>query len=533
MGVSKEQKRIAPITELQDLTSEAISLLVDEAQHGLVSPQTVVSQLQEKNMTLYLFFYVSSLWKGDGIEEHQGESREKLVAESKSLVDDLADLAVHLFAMYDRELLMEFLKSSTFYTFEKATQECEEKDYIPELVYLYSKTGQTKRALTLIIDRLRDVSQAVAFAKSQDDTELWNDLLDYSMDKPRFIRGLLEEVGTAINPITLVRRIPEGLEIEGLREGLSRMIKEYEIQHSISSGVARVLRGEVATAQTTLRAGQRKGVKFDIVRKPNHHIDVETSDIPTNTDGAAASEVAKEFTENATDPAPPEPGHCVGCHQPFSDHEVETLVGFGGAELTSWMYWWGVPILQFFWASFLLDTWQYGWHRYFHTNKFLYRHIHSWHHRLYCPYAYGALYNHPAEGFVLDSLGTVFAHAGSFMTTRQAILLFSITTWKTCDDHCGFALPWDPAQFLFRNNVAYHDIHHQQFGIKKNFSQPYFTHWDVILNTRMTPEQVPMKNRLRYKAGPCALVQTKDGEILATPPVVTVSAEKVAAGKQE
>jgi len=328
LRVSKEQKRIAPITELQDLTSEAISLLVDEAQHGLVSPQTVVSQLQEKNMTLYLFFYVSSLWKGDGIEEHQGESREKLVAESKSLVDDLADLAVHLFAMYDRELLMEFLKSSTFYTFEKATQECEEKDYIPELVYLYSKTGQTKRALTLIIDRLRDVSQAIAFAKSQDDTELWNDLLDYSMDKPRFIRGLLEEVGTAINPITLVRRIPEGLEIEGLREGLSRMIKEYEIQHSISSGVARVLRGEVATAQTTLRAGQRKGVKFDIVRKPNHHIDVETSDIPTNTDGAAASEVAKEFTENATDPAPPEPGHCVGCHQPFSDHEVETLVGF-------------------------------------------------------------------------------------------------------------------------------------------------------------------------------------------------------------
>ncbi|MAD81416.1 MAG: hypothetical protein CL912_00500 [Deltaproteobacteria bacterium] len=199
---------------------------------------------------------------------------------------------------------------------------------MPELVYLYSKTGQTKRALTLIIDRLRDVSQAIAFAKSQDDTELWNDLLDYSMDKPRFIRGLLEEVGTAINPITLVRRIPEGLEIEGLREGLSRMIKEYEIQHSISSGVARVLRGEVATAQTTLRAGQRKGVKFDIVRKPNHHIDVETSDIPTNTDGAAASEVAKEFTENATDPAPPEPGHCVGCHQPFSDHEVETLVGF-------------------------------------------------------------------------------------------------------------------------------------------------------------------------------------------------------------
>ncbi len=66
------------------------------------------------------------------------------------------------------------------------------------------------------------------------------------MDKPRFIRGLLEEVGTAINPIALVRRIPKGLEIQGLRDGLRRMIKEYEIQDSISEGVARVLRGEVS-----------------------------------------------------------------------------------------------------------------------------------------------------------------------------------------------------------------------------------------------------------------------------------------------
>lgn len=118
LRVSKEQKRSASIDELQELTSEAVSMLVDEAQHGLVSPQVVVSQLQEKNMTLYLFFYVKSLWKGDGIEEHQGETRERLLAESKSLVDDLADLAVHLFALYDRDLLMDFLKSSTFYTFE-------------------------------------------------------------------------------------------------------------------------------------------------------------------------------------------------------------------------------------------------------------------------------------------------------------------------------------------------------------------------------------------------------------------------------
>ena len=204
--------------------------------------------------------------------------------------------------------------------------ECEERDYIPELVYLYSKTGQTKRALFLVIDRLADVSQAISFAKEQNDTDLWEDLLDYSMDKPRFIRGLLEEVGTAINPITLVRRIPEGLEIEGLRDGLSRMIKEYEIQHSISYGVAKVLRGEVVLAQNTLRSGQRKGVKFDVVHKPKNHVDVAASDVPTNVDSTPASQTAKQFADHTH--KQPEAGHCVGCHEPFSDHETETLVGF-------------------------------------------------------------------------------------------------------------------------------------------------------------------------------------------------------------
>lgn len=172
----------------------------------------------------------------------------------------------------------------------------------------------------LIIDRLADVSQAISFAKQQGDTDLWEDLLNYSMDKPRFIRGLLEEVGTAIDPITLVRRIPEGLAIEGLREGLSRMIKEYEIQFSISSGVARVLRGEVASAQSTLRSGQRKGIKFDIPHKTHDPIDVASSNIshPGQRPAATVNHSHKVS----------EPGHCISCHEPFSEEETETLVGF-------------------------------------------------------------------------------------------------------------------------------------------------------------------------------------------------------------
>jgi sphinganine C4-monooxygenase len=52
-----------------------------------------------------------------------------------------------------------------------------------------------------------------------------------------------------------------------------------------------------------------------------------------------------------------------------------------------------------------MDKWQYFAHRYMHQNKFLYRHVHSQHHRLVVPYAIGALYNHPLEGLLLDTLG--------------------------------------------------------------------------------------------------------------------------------
>jgi hypothetical protein len=249
------------IVELEEFTYEPIILLANETCSGVIHPEMVVDQLESNNDLLFLFFYLKALWTGLG---HLDKPIEARVTEGRSMVERFADLAVQLFAEYNRDLLMELLKTSQAYTFEKATVVCERNDYIPELVYLLAKTGQMKRALFIIIDRLHDVSQAISFAKSQNDPDLWNDLLDYSMDKPKFIRGLLEEVGTAIDPVTLVRRIPEGLEIEGLREGLSRMIREHEIQYSISHGVARVLRGEVYAAMQRLRTGQRKGLRFEV-----------------------------------------------------------------------------------------------------------------------------------------------------------------------------------------------------------------------------------------------------------------------------
>jgi sphinganine C4-monooxygenase len=178
-----------------------------------------------------------------------------------------------------------------------------------------------------------------------------------------------------------------------------------------------------------------------------------------------------------------------------------------------------VPFLQFSIAIVLVDTWQYFVHRAMHMNKFLYTWLHARHHRLYVPYAYGALYNHPVEGFILDTVGTGSAYLLTGMTVRQGMAFFTAATIKTVDDHCGYHFPWDPLQHLTGNNAAYHDIHHQSWGIKTKFSQPFGTFWDRFLGTKWTGGDVSS----RYERDRIAAQKKVDADAANAPPTVTNS----------
>ncbi|KAL9044276.1 MAG: hypothetical protein Q9214_002575 [Letrouitia sp. 1 TL-2023] len=321
--VSKEQQRSATLDELEIASREPIRLLVDAAHDGIVRPEAVVQQLGKRFgiPNSYLFLYLRALWNGEtssvasepnqisrGMRKYSMMNERLAATEGKSLVSDHADTALVLFAEYDRTLLMNFLKTSQSYTLELASKICDRRNYTFELVYLLSKEGRTNQALRLIIDKIGDVSQAIAFAKEQDDPSLWDDLLDYSMDKPSFIRGLLKDVGTSIDPIKLLRRIPQGMEIQGLREGLMKMIREYELQYSISEGAARVLRSEVVAAIKERGAGQRKGIRFEIgeVRR----------------DPLAPSLIALGRKPKV------EKGRCPGCGESFIPEDPHIILSF-------------------------------------------------------------------------------------------------------------------------------------------------------------------------------------------------------------
>ena len=51
------------------------------------------------------------------------------------------------------------------------------------------RMGNCRRALQMIMEELQDVDKAIEFAKDQDDAELWENLISYSIDKPRIIQA--------------------------------------------------------------------------------------------------------------------------------------------------------------------------------------------------------------------------------------------------------------------------------------------------------------------------------------------------------
>ncbi|KDQ15510.1 hypothetical protein BOTBODRAFT_31824 [Botryobasidium botryosum FD-172 SS1] len=218
--------------------SAAITLLVDHT-HSIPIAR-VVQQLQAR--PYYLYLYLDALFEKDPY-----------------LASEFSDRQVQLYAEFAPTRLIDFLRASNYYSLEQAYSICKERDLVPEMVFLLGRMGNNRQALNLIIERLGDVHRAIDFAKEQNDDDLWEDLLRYSETKPTFIRGLLENVGAEIDPIRLIRRIKNGLEIPGLKEALIKILWDFNLQISLLEGCQTILHGDCTTLAERLRFRQTGG----------------------------------------------------------------------------------------------------------------------------------------------------------------------------------------------------------------------------------------------------------------------------------
>lgn len=49
---------------------------------------------------------------------------------------------------------------------------------------ILGRIGDTKEALELIMTELKDMHYAISFCQEHDDPDLWNDLIQHSLNKP-------------------------------------------------------------------------------------------------------------------------------------------------------------------------------------------------------------------------------------------------------------------------------------------------------------------------------------------------------------
>ncbi|KAI9283703.1 hypothetical protein BC943DRAFT_280643 [Umbelopsis sp. AD052] len=218
----------------------AVQLLIENTQ--AIPPKRVVQQLKPRPK--FLHTYLDALFRRDphlGYEFH--------------------DIQVELYADFDPAKLLDFLRASNYYSLEKAYKICEKRQLIPEMVFILSRMGNNKKALMLIIEKLRDVQRAIDFAKEQNDDDLWEDLLKYSMDKPLFIKGLLENVGTDIEPLRLIKRIPNKMEIPDLKQALLKILQDYHLQMSLRQGCEKILVSDSVQLADRMHKTQKRGVQ--------------------------------------------------------------------------------------------------------------------------------------------------------------------------------------------------------------------------------------------------------------------------------
>lgn len=142
------------------------------------------------------------------------------------------------------------------------------------------------------------------------------------------------------------------------------------------------------------------------------------------------------------------------------------LLRLSGVHAGPWPAWYVVAGQVLFFLY--LDDFLYYWvHRAMHT-RWLFRHIHGWHHRIFTPWAVTGHYMHPVEYLLTGGIAMIGplllgSHVGTLW------VWFAVRQWEAAEGHSGYDFPWSPSHWLpFNDGAAHHDVHHAK--VKGNYA---------------------------------------------------------------
>ncbi|PVU91029.1 hypothetical protein BB561_004600 [Smittium simulii] len=256
------------------ISGEGVNLLVKNTH--VVPPATVVAQLIDEPWFIYV--YLHALYQID----HDVGSQ-------------FADMQVELYSEYNNELLISFLRNNTHYNLSKACQICESRSLITEMVYLLGRMGDFRKALLVILYDLRDIKQAIEFAREQNDADLWNDLVKISgldnhqsessigineiskegltEQSQEFTSDLIEKLRLElisdsntkyVSSTALLRNIPINTRIRGLDKAVLSKLKNYRLRVDLLKSCHSVLNTYNHTLSMQWRTLLSKGISVEV-----------------------------------------------------------------------------------------------------------------------------------------------------------------------------------------------------------------------------------------------------------------------------
>jgi hypothetical protein len=224
------------IIDIMKLDNErAISILLGQNE---ITPAEIVEQLETNENFLYQ--YLDAFKKVD----MSGKFDWKLV---------------DLYAKYDRDKMLPLMRKSWSYPLQDAYELCKINLFYPEMVYLLDRMGNTKEALEIILRKIKNIRMAIDFCSEHDDIELWEYLINESIEKPEIITLLMDGLSTySLDPLIIINRLQEGQKIPELKSALIKMLTGYSLQVSIHSGCNEILKTDYFDIHSKLITLQNK-----------------------------------------------------------------------------------------------------------------------------------------------------------------------------------------------------------------------------------------------------------------------------------
>ena len=233
-----------PLSVVRKVFSKSILLLV-ENRHSIPIERVISEFSGPLRVILFLFM-------------------EECMVLEPLMVTPYEDDMISLYIQFNKKDLLDFLKLKSNYDVDRAIELCQaDPSLYNELIFLWSKIGENRKALSLIIDRLDDPKLAFQFVKDSNDNELWNYLINYSLDRPKFIKAILDTSDIFEDEIaTIVERVPDDIEVEGLKDSLQHITTNNELKLGVMNSIFKIVDDETKQIVAEFLMVRKKGKAF-------------------------------------------------------------------------------------------------------------------------------------------------------------------------------------------------------------------------------------------------------------------------------